>query len=205
MEYMNIYDRWKHTKDWDYKETENCGGYDQGFYDEWFNHAEEHIKYLEYLELAKKQVFIAEVKKEIIQEKPKEYEVHKVALTISPEERSTPNVCKQIVEIMKGLTCVSKMHYVYEQTAKEGDGDGWHLHFDIETSYAPSKVKQFAQQKISRKGINAMYIAKLADNRWLDNYMAGLKFNGEKEAGVVQTQVLRKKLGLEEIYSFQKV
>ena len=202
--FHRIYDKYKHTKDWGYKEEMHCGGYDQEFYDEWLANAEEYTKYLEWLDLAKRQLFIADVKAELRKTTdPKEYEQHTVALTISPEERDTPRVCKQIVEIVKALTCIDEMWYVYEQTSKEGiDDNGWHLHFQIVTHYAPSKVKQFAQQKISRKGYTCTYVAKISDSRWLDNYMNGLKFNNDKEPGVKRTMEFRKKYNLQDIYHY---
>jgi hypothetical protein len=155
------------------------------------------------IDTARNQVIIQKVKEDLRKETPKEYVEHTVALTVSPADRETHHACLQVVEIVKQLSCVQKMKWCYEQTSTDAE-DGWHIHMQIWTTYAPSKVKQFAQQKVSRAGYKATYISKPSDNRWLDNYMQGYKFNQTKDAGVAQTLKLREKYGLQDLYEYEK-
>lgn len=170
------------------------------FYMEYLSVLDAIRRYNEYRNDAERQVTIAKFKQEY-KEPPKE---KRIALTICPESHNTYHVLDKIVELIKSCTCVKGGKYVYEQRS-EGDEPeyGWHIHLVVDSEYAPSKVKQFVQQKLKTKGINATYYATHADSKWETNYMEGQKFNDEKNKKVLKDAILREKYNLEKINILQ--
>jgi len=151
---------------------------------------------------AVRQLYIADVKKDIRTKDPVIREEKPVALSISPD-KSTPQICLSIAAIVTGMSSALSGFYVIEQRRVEGEEpDGWHLHFYIMSKYAPSKVKQYASQKIKSAKYTATYWATPADDNWKNKYMKGMKGDAAKDPMVAYDRILRKQLGLQEVYEF---
>lgn len=127
-----------------------------------------------------------------------------VALTICPQEHTTHTTLVRIMEHVRTLTVYTAISYCFEQRS-EGDEPeyGWHVHMVVTTDYAPSKVKQFVQQKLSRAGITATYYATRADENWYLHYMQGEKHDPKKEKKVMKDTVLRERYNLQKIYEIK--
>lgn len=125
----------------------------------------------------------------------------RIALTICPESHNTYHILDKIVVLVKSCTAIKGGKYVYEQRS-EGDEPeyGWHIHLVVDSDYPPSKVRQFVQQKLKSKGINATYWATRADDKWEKNYMEGDKHDKTKVGKVKKDAILRDKYGLQKIY-----
>lgn len=133
-------------------------------------------------------------------ETPKVFTEGMIALTICPDS-GDHNTMIEVAKQVATLKCVNSGKYVIEQRSEPGeDPHGWHLHFLIKSTYAPSQVKQYVQQKLKKK-YNCTYYATKADNRWEENYMQGNKHNTSKDAKVQQDRILRQQLGLQDIYT----
>lgn len=183
-----------------------CYEYEQGYIDDEFSmylrQFEEDVQKEQWTQEAKRQVFIADAKTVLRKKVPKEVTEHTVALNISPAN-ATPEMCLSIAEIVKSLTCSLGGYYVIEQRSKDPDPpQGWHLHFYLRTTYAPSKVIQFAKQKITRKDYVATYDCKRCDENFLNKYMRGIKGNPEKDLKASYDRVIRPRYGLQDMYEF---
>ena len=124
----------------------------------------------------------------------------RVALTICPEQHTTYHILDKVIELVKSCTAISGGKYVYEQRSEDDENEyGWHVHLVVDSDYRPSKVKQFVQQKLKTKGINATYYATYADSKWETNYMEGKKFDKKKDKKVAKDALLRAKYGLTKV------
>lgn len=159
---------------------------------------------LRWFEDAKRQIFISEAKDEIKATKPKEYKLKLVALTICPD-RGDHNTMLEIMEIVKDTSCMKTGgKFVIEQRSKVGeDPYGWHIHLVVNTTYAPSRIKQYVQQRLASRGYVATYYATPADSRWEKKYMAGDKGNADKALKVKKDKILREQLGLQNMYVWE--
>lgn len=152
---------------------------------------------------ANRQIATAVAKAQILASVPKVFKANSIALTVCPDSGDHETML-QIAKIVASVSAVQGGKYVIEQRSKPGEEPhGWHLHFMIQTTYAPSKLKQFVQQKVARRGYVATYYATPANDRWLSNYMEGNKFNAEKDLKVKQDRILRAKYGLQDVYDLK--
>lgn len=149
---------------------------------------------------ARRQVELSIAKAQILASIPKVFKANSIALTVCPETGDHLTML-QIASIVANISAVSDGKFVIEQRSKPGEQPyGWHLHFLIQCTYAPSKIKQFVQQKLASRGYTCTYYATKADERWLKNYMSGSKGNAEKDQKVQQDRILRKQLELQDMY-----
>lgn len=127
-----------------------------------------------------------------------------VALTICPQEHTTHTTLLRVMELVKTLTVYTAISYCFEQRSEDDEPEyGWHVHMVVSTDYAPSKVKQFVQQKLTRAGITATYYATKADENWYLHYMQGQKHDPKKEKKVMKDTVLRERYNLQKIYEIK--
>lgn len=164
------------------------------------------LKRMDWYEQARHQHFVQEAKKGM--NTPASDDVLKaVAVTVSPEV-ATLAVCQEVVDRMCKISCIEKMKYVYEQRSEDPENPhGWHIHAYVETTYSPSHIKNFIAQRTYKKkkgGINCSVKCTSADLRWLDNYMMGNKHNDSKVGAVKADRILRVRLGLQELYVFER-
>lgn len=153
---------------------------------------------------ASRQVEIAAAKAQILASIPKVFKANNIALTVCPDSGDALTML-QVAQIVASVSAVHGGKYVIEQRSKPGeDPYGWHIHFMIQCTYAPSKIKQFVQQKLASRGYVATYYATPADENWLKKYMSGAKGDAEKDLKVQQDIILRRQLGIEDIYDIQK-
>lgn len=159
---------------------------------------------------AKRQVFVAEVKKGMntLASEAKRDVLKTVAVTISPEQADI-EICQEIVERLKKISAIQKMSYVYEQRSEnpEEPPRGWHIHAYVHTTYSPSHIKTYIAQvtyKKKKQPLNASVKCTPADTRWLDNYMRGDKHNEGKDAAVQADRIYRERLGLKNIYEYDR-
>lgn len=149
---------------------------------------------------ANRQIATAVAKAQILAAVPKVFKANSIALTVCPDSGDHQTML-QIADIVASVSAVQGGKYVIEQRSKPGETPfGWHLHFMIQCTYAPSKIKQFVQQKLASRGYVATYYATQADANWLNKYMSGSKGNKDKDAKVQQDRALRQQLGLQDIY-----
>lgn len=149
---------------------------------------------------AHRQIATAVAKAQILAAAPKVFKANNIALTVCPDSGDAQTMI-QIASIVADVSAVQSGKYVIEQRSKPGeDPYGWHLHFYIQTTYAPSKIKQFVQQKLASRGYVAIYYATPADENWLKKYMSGSKGQNEKNLKVKQDRILRQQMGLQDIY-----
>lgn len=154
---------------------------------------------------AQRQVYVQEVKKELQKKTtPQEYESKMVALTLNPPpDYSTVEYLQIFVDIVKSVSAVLSGAYVFEQRSQGSEQEhGWHLHFSINTTYAPSKVKQFVKQKLESRGYKMQMWATPDDGGFRNKYMHGVKNHASKDPKVRKDFELREKYGLEHFYEF---
>lgn len=152
---------------------------------------------------AHRQIATAVAKAQILAAVPQTFKISNVALTLCPDHGDHETML-QIAKIVDSVSCVLGGKYVIEQRSEPGaEPYGWHLHFMIQTTYAPSRVKQYVQQAVSARGYVATYWATPADERWHTNYMEGNKFDEKKDLKVKQDRILRAKYGLQDIYDLK--
>lgn len=149
---------------------------------------------------ARQQMFVAAEKAAVKAAKPAEYSAKKVALTVCPAN-GTPEMCMSIIEIVRSCKwLLSGSTAVVEQRSKPGEEPhGWHLHFTIKTTYAPTKIRQFVQQKLASRDYVATYYATPANAGWEQRYMRGVKGTPEKDLKVAQDRILRPKYGIPDV------
>lgn len=153
---------------------------------------------------ANRQIATTIAKAQILAAVPKVYKANNIALTVCPDSGDHQTML-QIADIVASVSAVHGGKYVIEQRSKPGENPyGWHLHFMIQTTYAPSKLKQFVQQKLASRGYVATYYATQADSNWLTKYMSGAKGNSDKDQKVNQDRLLRQQYGLQDIYDIAK-
>lgn len=159
--------------------------------------------YMEYMEEARRQLFITQAKKLILEHTPKSFDVKTFALTVCPESSEDHRILDEIAKLVNSISAVLTSKYVYEQRSKVGENTyGWHVHFYIQTTYRLSKLKQFAQQKL--KKISHILDVRPADERYLTRYMAGDKNDSDKNLKVDKDRILRAQLGLQAMYEYVK-
>lgn len=191
----NLYTRVE--KEWSYTWSDE-------WWDQWWRLSQECEEKARWIKEAERQVFVQEVKKQLQTKKPEAYDNKMVALTINPPpEYATPEHLKIFIDIVKSVSAVKSGAYVYEQRS-QGDEEeqGWHLHFSINTTYAPSKLKQFVKQKMESRGYKVAYWATPDDGGFRDRYMKGSKNHASKDPKVKKDFILREKYGLEHFYEF---
>lgn len=149
---------------------------------------------------ANRSLIVCQMKKEIASSLPKKEKL--VAVTICPEDNNL-ETCKSIIEVVKTVTAVHSMDYVFEQRSIPGEEPkGWHLHLNIHTLAAPSKIAQFINQKLKPRGYSAWIKAKPADDNWKNKYMSGIKGCADKDLKVAQDRIIRAQLGMLDMYTY---
>lgn len=137
---------------------------------------------------------------QILASVPKVFKAKHVALTVCPDTGDHLTMLS-IAQVVANISAVTDGKFVIEQRSKPGEKPyGWHLHFYIQTTYAPAKIKQFVQQKLASRKYTCTYYATPADENWLKKYMTGQKGSAEKEQKAQQDKILRDQLGLSDIY-----
>lgn len=162
---------------------------------------EEYRRKEQWFRQAETQVRVAEIKKTM--QSPKEYSIGRLAITICPES-GDHNTMLFIMEVVKTVSCIPHGSFVLEQRS-EGDEEpyGWHIHATADSTYAPSKVKQFVLQKLKARGYNAFVcVKKCYNDAWEENYIKGNKFNALKDKKVLKDKELRLKYNLQDIYTW---
>lgn len=154
---------------------------------------------------AQRQVEVAVAKAQILVAVPKVFKAKHIALTVCPETGDHVTML-QIAAIVARVSAVQSGKFVVEQRSKPGEQPhGWHLHFFIQTTYAPAKIKQFVQQKLASRGYTCMYHATPADENWLKKYMSGAKGNAEKDLKVQHDRILREQLNIPHIVDMTEI
>lgn len=123
------------------------------------------------------------------------------AVTISPDDRQTPETCLKIIDVLKTIKPFSKGMFIIEQREEDPNNPGgFHLHGTVESRYQPGKVEQFILQKMKTKKIRVNIKVKRINNLegW-NRYMEGGK-EEEKLLKVQNDRIIREKFGLEEKY-----
>lgn len=152
---------------------------------------------------AHRQIATTVAKAQVLASIPQKYEVQSIALTICPDQGNHETML-EIARIVATLKAIESGKFVIEQRSKgEEDPYGWHLHFNIVTTYPPSKIKQFVQQKLASRNYVATYYATKSDKNWLERYMSGSKGNEDKTKKVQKDKLLRTQLGLQDIYELK--
>jgi len=155
----------------------------------------------EWLKQAERQVFVADAVKELRKAKPVERAVKNVAVTICPQEGTLVSV-KQCIALALPLSCMKEGGtYVFEQRSETAPASGWHIHMNVKTTYPPSKVKQYLEQKI-RKNVSCYIVVKPADEKWATLYMQGIKKDLTKDGKAAYDKIVRPLEGLQELYTF---
>lgn len=153
---------------------------------------------------ANRQIATAVAKAQVLASVPKVFSAKHVALTVCPDQGDAQTML-QIAQVVSSVSAVQGGKYVIEQRSKPGETPyGWHLHFYITTTYAPSKLRQFVQQKLSSRGYVATYYATSADENWLKKYMSGSKGNSEKDQKVAYDRILRSQSNIPDILEITK-
>lgn len=149
--------------------------------------------YKQWMKEADRQMFIKEYKASL--KKDTVYELQKIALTVCPDEpeSSTHEILYRILDIIRTLSSVQDFRAVMEQRSEDNEPErGWHLHLSVDTTYPPSKVRQFLLQKLKTNKICALVFAtKQYNSKWEENYMDGNKYNVGKNKKVLKDRVLR--------------
>lgn len=172
---------------------------------------EKSVQLDEWKEDARRQLVIAQAKKELMKTMPKEdFPVRRVALNISPQDHETHHKCMEVAKIISGMKFAKKKDkepvvisgsYVIEQRSKDPEPPhGFHLHFNIFTKFPPSKVRQYVEQRLKTMKVTACVIAREANERWETMYMAGEKDDLEKNEKAKYDVVVRQLLGLQNKY-----
>lgn len=92
---------------------------------------------------AKRQIDVSVMKAQILASVPKVFKANNVALTVCPDSGDHEQMLR-IASVISSVSAVHGGNYVIEQRSKPGeDPYGWHLHFMVQTTYAPAKIKQF--------------------------------------------------------------
>lgn len=148
---------------------------------------------------AERQIFIREYKQELIKTRPNE--VSKVAITVCPEVSDKHDVLYEILKIIDTIKPIVDYIAVMEQRSeKEEPEKGWHLHLSADSTYAPSKVRQFIVQKLKSRNIESFVLVKKQYNSlWLENYMKGDKHNVLKNLKVEKDRILRLKYNIPDV------
>lgn len=153
---------------------------------------------------AKRQIATNLAKAQVLASVPKVFKANYVALTVCPDQGDHMTMLS-IANIVANISAVSSGKFVVEQRSKPGETPyGWHLHFMIQCTYAPSKIKQFVQQKLASRGYTCTYYATKADENWLNQYMSGSKGNSDKDQKVAQDRILRREYDMQDMYDLSQ-
>lgn len=153
---------------------------------------------------AQTQQEVSNIRKDLKASAP--FKVGRYAITICPQSGDY-NTLLQIMGLVTQITALPAGTYVIEQRS-EGDEEpyGWHVHATYDSTYAPSKVKQFIYQKLKPHGWHRdncrLYIKKCYNNAWEENYIRGNKFDASKDRKVLKDKELRLKYNLQDIYTW---
>jgi len=144
-------------------------------------------------------------KAEIQKAKTKTQAIRKIAVSISPELRESPDACFKIIEVLKKSTLSVAWHkYTIEQRSETMDFDGFHLHLSGETQEYPADVKYNLKRLLNGKKGKPMANSdvKFANDNWETQYMAGNKTDKDpekqrhKQAAALMDIEMRKKYNL---------
>lgn len=153
---------------------------------------------------ANRQIATNIAKAQVLASIPKVFKAKYVALTVCPDHGDAQTML-QISQIVATVSSVLGGKFVIEQRSEIGQTPyGWHIHYYIQTTYAPSNVKNHVQQKLSKRGYVATYYATKADENWLKRYMSGAKGNADKDLKVQHDRILRKQLNIPDILDIEK-
>jgi len=151
---------------------------------------------------AHRQVYVQDAVVRLRTEIPILHKIKLIAISISPADQGL-QVCKDIIAVLLRMTCFQNGgSYVYEQRkGPEEPAFGWHIHINLKSKYALSKVEQFVKQKLAK--ITCTYKFELANPKWESKYMKGDKGDDPlKKLHVAGDLVHRAAAGLQNFYEF---
>jgi len=156
----------------------------------------------QYENQAHRQVYVQDAVVRLRTEIPILHKIKLIAISISPADQGL-QVCKDIIAVLLRMTCFQHGgSYVYEQRkGPEEPAFGWHIHINLKSQYALSKVEQFVKQKLAK--ITCTYKYELANPKWESKYMKGDKGDDPlKKLHVAGDFVHRAAAGLQDFYEF---
>lgn len=160
---------------------------------------------LDLVTTAKEQLFIAEVKADIKKNKPAQPK--DMAVTICPEQATHHECLFDIIRRIQDEPHIISGKYCLEQRSTiEEEEKGWHLHLYLQTTVAPTKLKQYISQRLNKRPIISAFIDvnKCYNSAWLTKYMHGEKGDDpSKRAKSDKDVILRQKYNLQAIYDFK--